>query len=50
VDELLDRASTGHGNATLGLLTDLLTKQDRGEEAAHLRRFGLNPDGTIASA
>ena len=31
-----------------GPLTDLLTKQGRGEEAEQLRRFGLNPDGSIA--
>ena len=29
-------------------LADLLTKQGRGEEAERLRRFGLNPDGSIA--
>ena len=28
----------------------LLTKQGRGEEAERLRRFGLNPDGSIACA
>jgi hypothetical protein len=32
------------------LLTDLLTKQGRGEEAERLRRYGLNPDGSIAYA
>ena len=32
------------------LLADLLIKQGRGEEAERLRRFGLNPDGSIASA
>ena len=32
------------------LLADLLTKQGRGEEAERLRRFGLNPDGSIACA
>ena len=31
-------------------LADLLTKQGRGEEAERLRRFGLNPDGSIACA
>ena len=31
-------------------LAGLLTKQGRGEEAERLRRFGLNPDGSIASA
>ena len=32
------------------VLSQLLTKQGRGEEAEQLRRFGLNPDGSIASA
>jgi hypothetical protein len=31
------------------LLANLLIKQGQGEEAERLRRFGLNPDGTIAS-
>ena len=31
-------------------LTELLIKQDRNEEAERLRRFGLNPDGSIACA
>ena len=31
-------------------LADLLIKQGRGEEAERLRRFGLNPDGSIAWA
>ena len=31
-------------------LPDLLTEQGRGEEAERLRRFGLNPDGSIACA
>jgi hypothetical protein len=30
------------------LLSDLLLRQGRGEEAEQLRRFGLNPDGSIA--
>jgi hypothetical protein len=29
-------------------LPGLLIKQGRGEEAERLRRFGLNPDGSIA--
>ena len=29
-------------------LADLLIKQGRAEEAEQLRRFGLNPDGSIA--
>jgi hypothetical protein len=31
-------------------LPDLLAKQGRGEEALQVRRFGLNPDGSIAGA
>ena len=31
-------------------LVDLLIEQGRGEEAEQLRRFGLNPDGSIATA
>ena len=31
-------------------LPELLTMQGRGEEAERLRRFGLNPDGSIAQA
>ena len=33
-----------------GMLADLLIKQGQAEEAERLRRFGLNPDGSIASA
>jgi hypothetical protein len=33
-----------------GLLADQLIRQSRGEEVERLRRFGLNPDGSIASA
>ena len=32
------------------LLADLLIKQGRGERVEQLRRFGLNPDGSIACA
>ena len=42
------RVSPGDGDADL--LADLLTKLGRGEEAERLRRFGLNPDGSIACA
>ena len=35
---------------TEGPLADLLIKQGRSEEAGRLRRFGLNPDGSIARA
>ena len=31
-------------------LVDLLRRQGRGEEAERLRRYGLNPDGSIACA
>ena len=33
-----------------GRLAELLIKQGRGEEAERLRRFGLNPDGSIAGS
>jgi uncharacterized protein HemY len=32
------------------VLDNVLIKQGRSEEAEQLRRFGLNPDGSIASA
>ena len=32
------------------LIAEVMIKQGRGEEAEQLRRFGLNPDGSIASA
>ena len=41
------RADVGDGLAA-GRLAELLIKQGRGEEAERLRRFGLNPDGSIA--
>ena len=49
------RAQTDAGDAAAAsrlakLLVDLLTKQGRSEEAERLRRFGLNPDGSIAYA
>ena len=45
------RAQTDAGNEHAARrLADLLTKQGRGEEAERLRRFGLNPDGSIARA
>jgi len=43
------RADAGDENAARRL-ADLLMKQGRGEEAERLRRFGLNPDGSIACA
>ena len=51
LDGLRARTNAGDGIAAgrlVDLLADLLTKQGRGEEAERLRRFGLNPDGSIA--
>jgi hypothetical protein len=48
LDELRARINAGNGNAAFRL-GDLLIKKGRGEEAERLRRFGLNPDGSIAS-
>ena len=53
LDELRARTDAGdeYAAARLGrLLAALLIKQGRGEEAERLRRFGLNPDGSIACA
>jgi len=57
LDGLRGRADAGDGYAAwrlARLLAELqanqLIEQGRGEEAAQLRRFGLNPDGSIASA
>jgi hypothetical protein len=47
LDGLLARAAGGD-RAVAGPLGGLLIKQGRGEEAERLRRFGLNPDGSIA--
>ncbi len=47
--ELRARADVGDGNAA-GQLADVLVKQGRSGEAERLRRFGLNPDGSIACA
>ena len=49
LDGLRARADTGDRYAA-SQLADLLIKQGRGEEAARLRRFGSNSDGSIASA
>ena len=46
-DGLRDLAVAGQGNVAWRL-ADLMAKQGRGEEAEQLRRFGLNPDGSIA--
>jgi hypothetical protein len=49
LDEL--RALVDGGNqAAAERLPDLMTEQGRGKDAVRLRRFGLNPDGSIASA
>ena len=49
LDELRARADVGDEDAA-GQLPGLLIKQGRGEEAERLRRFGLNPGGSTASA
>jgi hypothetical protein len=49
LDELRARAAIGD-EAAAEPLARLLIKQGRGEEADRLRRFGLNPDGSIADA
>ena len=49
LDGLRTRANTGDRDAA-SQLPDLLIKQGSGEEAERLRRFGLNPDGSIACA
>ena len=41
------RARTGDRYAAKRL-AEVLTQQGRGEEAKRLRRFGLNPDGSVA--
>jgi len=47
MDELRARVDAGDEHAA-GPLAGLLIKQGRREEAKRLRRFGLNPDGSIA--
>jgi thioredoxin-like negative regulator of GroEL len=49
LDGLRARAGTGE-TAAAEQLADLLIKKGRDEEAERLRRFGLNPDGSIACA
>ena len=41
------QADTGDGDARR--LAEVLTRQGRGKEAERLRRFGMNPDGSIAT-
>ena len=48
LDELRARVDAGDGIAARRL-ADLFAKLGLGEEAKRLRRFGLNPDGSIAS-
>jgi len=48
LDGLRARAGAGDGGYASWPLTDLLIKQGRDDEAERLRRFGLNPDGSIA--
>jgi hypothetical protein len=49
LDGLLARVDAGDEHAARQL-AELLTNQGRGEDADRLRRFGLNPDGSIARA
>jgi hypothetical protein len=49
LDGLRARADAGDRHAA-EQLPEVLAKQGRGEEAERLRRFGLNPDGSIADA
>ena len=49
LDELRTRVDAGDPCAA-NALVDALIKQGPGEEAERLRRFGLNPDGSIACA
>ena len=49
LDELRARVDVGDGIAARRL-AGLLADQGRGEEAERLRRFGLDPDGSIARA
>ena len=47
LDGLRARVEAGDRYAA-DAVAGLLVKQNRGEEAERLRRFGLNPDGSIA--
>ena len=49
LDGLRARADAGDSFAA-SRLAELLEGQGRSEEASQLRRFGLNPDGSIAHA
>jgi hypothetical protein len=48
LDRLRAQADAGDGDALE--LAGLLARRGQGEEAERLRRFGLNPDGSIACA
>ena len=48
--ELMDSGSFVVGDGLAEQLADLMIRQGRHEEAEQLRRFGLNPDGSIACA
>jgi hypothetical protein len=49
VDELFEEVHAGAAGAAVCLI-HLLANVGRGEEAERLRRFGLDPDGSIATA
>jgi hypothetical protein len=49
VDGLHARVDVGDRNAA-AQLAGVLTEERHAEEAERLRRFGLNPDGSIASS
>jgi hypothetical protein len=46
--QIMHRQVDAGGGYAASRLADLLIEQGRGEEAEQLRRFGLNPDGSIA--
>jgi hypothetical protein len=50
LDGLRALVDVGNGIAVVGIMSYLLKKQGRGEEAERLLRFGMNPDGSIACA
>jgi len=50
LDGLRGRANAGDWDAAGRHLAELLIRQGRSEEAKRLGLFGLNPDGSIASA
>ena len=47
-DELRAQVDAADGGSAAKPLIELLTRRGRGEEAERLRRFGFNPDGSIA--